>query len=276
MVWIRKASGDRSEFDSEKIRKTCLKAGATKKLADEVANEVSKNVYDGISTKKILKMTIALLEKRMPQVAAKYDLKGAIMRLGPAGYAFESLIAEILHEYGYKAMVHSIIEGGCVEHEIDVIAEKSGKRMMIECKYHNFPGIYTGIKEALYTYARFLDLEEGAKMGRCQQFDEVWLVCNTKFSPDVLRYAACKKMRLIGWSWPKANSLQQMLDEKKMYPITTLRKLDSESQARLSKAQLMFCKDIIENDFEALMSLTGISKSKLVELRKEAEEIIKS
>ncbi|MEM5804336.1 MAG: ATP cone domain-containing protein [Candidatus Aenigmatarchaeota archaeon] len=276
MVWIRKASGDRAEFDQEKIRSTCLKAGATKRLADEVAREVSERVYDGISTKKILKMTISLLERKMPEVAAKYDLKGAIMRLGPAGYAFESLVAEILREYGYSTVVHSIVEGGCVEHEIDVVAEKSAKRSMIECKYHNMPGIYTGIKEALYTYARFLDIGEGAKMGRCRRFDEVWLVCNTKFSPDVLRYAACKKMRLIGWSWPKANSLQAMLDEKKMYPITVLRTLDRESQARLSKARLMFCKDLIENDIGAVMSLTGIPKAKLNELRKEAEEIIRA
>ncbi|MFQ6010329.1 MAG: ATP cone domain-containing protein [Candidatus Aenigmatarchaeota archaeon] len=276
MIYVTKASGEKAEFNPEKIRKTCLKAGATKKLADEVTKEITKKAYSGIKTKKILQMTIRLLEKKMPHVAAKYDLKGAIMRLGPAGFAFENLVAEILSEYGHKTFPHSILEGGCVEHEVDIIAEKKERCAMIECKYHNLPGIYTGIKDALYTYARFLDLQEGAKMGRCRNFTDAWLICNTKFSTDAIRYAACKHMRLIGWSWPRgAGSLQKMLDAKKMYPITILRKLDKDSQKKLSKARMMLCKDLLAMDIDDLRKLTGISKRKLIELRKEAQNIIK-
>lgn len=32
-------------------------------------------------------------------------------------------------------------------------------RYMIECKFHNVP-IYTGLKEVMYTYARFLDVKD--------------------------------------------------------------------------------------------------------------------
>ena len=275
MVWVRKASGERAEFDPEKIKRTCLRAGATRKLAEEVAKEVGRKAYNGISTRKILRMTIRLLERKMPHVAAKYDLKGAIMRLGPAGFAFENLVAEVLSEYGYKTFPHTILQGACVDHEIDIIAEKGSKCAMIESKYHNAPGIYTGIKDALYTYARFLDLREGAKIGRCRNFDDVWLVCNTKFSKDAIRYAACKKMKLIGWSWPRAASLQRMLDTKKMYPITTLRKLDRESMKKMSRARLMLCKDLVTMKIEDIRNLTGISNKKLMELRKEAEGIIR-
>ena len=58
------------------------------------------------------------------------------------------------------------MKGKCASHEIDVIADKGDSlRYMIECKYHNSQGIYTGLKEALYTHARFLDLNNGYKLG---------------------------------------------------------------------------------------------------------------
>ena len=65
-----------------------------------------------------------------------------------------------------------ILRGHCVSHEIDIVASKQEKQYMIECKYHNMPGIYTCLKEVLYTYARFLDLVEGSQNKTCQKFDQ--------------------------------------------------------------------------------------------------------
>lgn len=274
-IYITKASGERELFDREKLKRTCLRAGASRKLAEQIARQVEKKAYNGISSKNILKMTLVLLEKNRPHIAARYDLKGAIMRLGPAGYAFESLIAEILMEYGYRTKVHNLISGECVEHEIDVIAEKDSKRILIECKYHNASGIFTGLKEIMYTYARFLDVNNGAKIGKTKKFDEVWLCSNTKFSREAIRYASCKNMKLIGWSWPRANSLQRMIEQKKLYPITVLRRLDSDSQYRFAKAGILLCKNILKRSMEDLHDLTGISERKLKNIIQEIETIIK-
>jgi len=52
-----------------------------------------------------------------------------------------------------------VIKGKCVNQEIDVVAENPSGRYMIECKFHNVP-IYTGLKEVMYTYARFLDVKD--------------------------------------------------------------------------------------------------------------------
>lgn len=274
-MFVTKASGEREEFQQEKIKGTCLRAGAPEWLAERVAREVEKKAYDGIPTKEILKITLGLLQKQMPYVAARYDLKGAIMRLGPAGFDFEQLIAELLKEYGYTTKVHNIISGFCIEHEIDVIAEKpendNKKRFMIECKFHNSPGVYAGIKEILYTQARFEDLQEGIKAGKCQKFDQAWLVTNTKFSSEVVKYAGCRNIKLMGWNFPK-QSLQEMLERKRLYPITVLRNLDKYSQRRLASAGFMFCKDILQNTAE-LKRL--IPKKRLELLTKEAEALCK-
>lgn len=272
-MWVVKASGETEKFDSNKIKRTCIKAGASEELANKIAREVERKSYDGISTKEILHITLSLLKKEKPAVAARYDLKGAIFRLGPAGFTFEHLIAEIFREYGYNTKFHSIIRGACVSHEVDVIATKNNDNYMIECKYHNIPGIYTGLREALYTYARFLDLQDGFKKGICRKFNQPWLVCNTKFSEDAIQYANCKDMRLIGWNYPENQGLEYLIEKNKLYPITMLRKLDIDSQEKLANAGIVLIKDLITINIKELSELTKITKNKLKILSDEARDI---
>lgn len=282
---VTKASGEQEEFSPEKLRQTCLRAGAPEQLAGKVVKEVEKRIFEGISTKQILRIALSIMDREMPHVAAKYDLKGAIMRLGPAGFEFETLIGELLREYGYRTSVHNIVRGFCVEHEVDVIAEKTvdGEKEtgMIECKYHNASGIFTGVKDVLYSYARFEDLQQGEKFSKIR-FTQCWLTSNTKFSSDVIKYANCKNIILIGWKYPEKidirnknaiPSLKMMLDEKKLYPITALRTIDRISQEKLAEAGLMFCRDLVRNKMEKLEADTGISRRKLKELIAEAETL---
>ncbi len=267
MVQIVKASGEKQEFDRNKIVATVIHAGGDKALAERVANEVERQVRDGMKTSDVLKIALRILDKYKPHVAARYDLKSAIMRLGPAGFAFEALIAELLQQYGWKAQTDTIFRGKCVQHEVDVAATRKDEIAMFELKYHNAPGIFTGIRDALYVYARFLDLKEGGKMGRCPKFNQGWLVTNTKFSVDTLEYANCSGLNLLGWKYPKDNSLQKMLEAKKLYPMRTA---DSDTLGKLSEAQMLFCKDLLEHGIEELQNMTGISPRKLRQLQEEA------
>jgi len=278
MTWIVNATGDREEFDASKVFRTCMRAGAEKEISERIAAEVTSQVRDGMSTRRILKITLRLLERfEDPHVVAKYDLKGAIMRLGPAGFPFETFLAEVLEAYGYTVKFRQIVRGACITHEVDVIAteKKSGQTAMIECKYRNASGDYVGIKDVLYTYARFLDLQDGCKAGKCERFDQVWLATNTKFSSDSIEYAMCKGMRLLGWRYPKGGSIEEMTEAKKLYPITILRGLDSASQKRLSAANLVLCKDLIERNEEELRSATGIPSRQLSLLVEEARIILR-
>jgi len=273
-MFVTKSTGEKQPFRPEKIINTCLRAGAPKDLAYAIAHEVGRRAHDGISTKKILRLTLRLLEEERPSLAARYDLKDAIARLGPAGYQFEIFIAEILKEYGYRAQLPPPVRGACVEHEIDIIAEKNGVRAMIECKYRRESGIYIGIKEALYTWARFLDLKDGYTAGKCQKFDKCWLVCNTRFSDDVSKYAHCKQMVLLGWHYPRDKGLERMIEDKKIYPITVLRKLDQDSRKKLAKAELMLCRDLQKTDFYQLEKMTKIKADKLIALIQEARDVL--
>jgi Holliday junction resolvase len=272
-MYVIKASGETEKFDLEKIKRTCLRAGATKELAEKIAKEVKKRSYDGITTREILHITLTLLRREEPHIASRYDLKGSLLRLGPAGFAFENLVSEILKEYGYSTKLRVIVNGACVSHEIDVIAEKDNKNYMIECKYHNFPGVYTGLKETLYTYARFLDLREGWEKGTCRKFEEPWLICNTKFSEDAIKYSKCKGINLIGWNYPSKNNLKELIERKRLYPITILRNLDKKTQIKLANLGLVLAIDLLRTNFKELVNITKISTKKLKVLINEAEKV---
>ncbi len=272
-MWVVKASGETEKFEPDKIKRTCLRAGASEELADKIVREVTKKVRDGTSTKEILEITLRLLRKEKPHVAARYDLKGAMFRLGPAGFVFEHFIGEVLKEYGYQTKVHSMLRGFCVTHEIDVIATKDSKNYMIECKYHNLPGIYTSVREILYTYARFLDLVDGSKQELCQSFECPWLICNTKFSDEVIQYAQCKGIRITGWSYPEGSSLGDLIEERKLYPITMIRSLDADSMEKLSSSDFIMAIDLLRKPLKEISDMTKISLKKLRMFSEEAKKI---
>ena len=272
-MWVVKASGETENFDINKIKRTCLRSGASEALANKIAKEVKKKVYNGMSTKEILELTLQLLGKNKPFIAARYDLKGSLFRLGPAGFAFERLIGEILKDNGFKVKIDTLVKGFCVQHEIDIIATLKKRNYMIECKYHNLPGIYTGLREALYTYARFLDLKNGAREGWCQDFEQPWLICNTRFSEDAVQYSKCVGLNLVGWDYPRKSGLRDLMEKKKLYPITMIRNLDRYSQEKLASSGLVLIKDLTEISIKDLNKITKIPVKKLKILVKEAERI---
>ena len=270
MVWVVKRNGQKETFDRKKIIRTCLRSGASKKVAEEIAREIEKRIYNGISTDEILKMVLELLEEKTIAQAARYDLKMALFRLGPTGYDFEKFVARLLREYGYKTKTNVIVKGFCVTHEVDVLAEKEGNLFMIECKFHNTPGIYTGLKEVMYTYARFLDIKQGPNDHR---FVKAWLFTNTKFSHDAKKYAKCRNVLLTGWKYPYGESIEKLLEKKKLYPITTLRNVSKREEESLIDNGFVFCRDLLKEEPKIISNSTGIKLKKVHEIVKEAKNL---
>jgi len=265
---VIKLNGEREEFDPRKLKGTLFRAGASRGVAEKIIGQVEGEAYDGIPTRKLYSRVLELLDEYQPEAATCYDLKPAIMRLGPAGYPFETYLARVLEEYGYSTELRSVLQGRCVRHEIDVIAEKDGVSSLIEAKFHNQGGIYTGVKEALYTYARFLDLDHGQN-----RFQKVWLVSNTKVSGEARDYSKCMDMELLAWKYPPGRGLADLVDRKKLYPLTAMRKIEPQVVTRFSKAGYMLMKDLVEEDFSRLKSRTGLPGEKLKDLISKAQSV---
>jgi ssDNA-binding Zn-finger/Zn-ribbon topoisomerase 1 len=271
MIYVTKASGVKEKFSPDKIRRTLLRSGASEETAARVLEAVEKELYDGITTRKLYAKVQKLLKKE-PALAMRYDLKGAIMRLGPSGYPFETFVGEVLREHGHKIKLRQQLKGKCATHEIDVVASipRSGKtsRFMVECKYHNSPGTYIELKEALYTYARFLDFQ-----GSRHSFDEAWLACNTRSSSEVVKYAKCVGLKLLCWKYPTKGSLEALIEEKALYPVTILRSANGKVFESLAGANYLLAKDLLKHDLKGIKKRTGLGDAVLRNLIKEAEEV---
>lgn len=237
---VVKRDGRVEQFSKEKVIRTAIRAGLSEEKAKKVADEVEKKIYDGITTEEILNIVLEEIGKISKKVSAKYRLKSSLLRLGPEGYRFEKFVSVLLKAYGYGVKLNVFIEGKCVRHEIDVVAEKE-HRYIVECKFHNAP-TYTGLKEVLYSYARFLDIAEIDK-----GFEKLWIFTNTKFSTEAIKFAECRDIKLTGWRYPENEGIEALLERKGLYPITLLKLSDFEIE-ELLKNGFAFCNEIVENE----------------------------
>jgi hypothetical protein len=242
MIAVRKASGESEPFSEEKLLTSIKRARIAPELQQHVLKEIKAKVYNNMPTSEIYGNILENLGKSdQPYTKASYSLKQAIMQLGPTGYPFEDFVAKILEAEGYKVLVRQLLRGKCVTHEVDVVAEKKGKRAMIEAKFHNNPGTRSDVHVALYTHARFQDLREKYDL------DEGWIVTNTKTTTDAVAYAECVGMKTLSWSYPSAGSLRDLVEKHALHPITMLTSLSSTQKGRLLQHHIVLCREVHEN-----------------------------
>lgn len=257
MIQVRKASGNLEPFSEEKIFRSLEKAGVDKVLSDKVLAHVKKELYDGISTQQIYSHIFELLRKESSPILGRYDLKRAIMELGPTGYPFEKFVGALLKHNGYQIETGVNVLGRCVTHEIDVVAQKDNQHFMVECKFHNQSGARSDVKVALYVKARFDDVEAvwKEKSGHQTKFHQAWLVTNTKLTSDAIQYGECVGMKIIGWGYPSKGSLQDLIEDSGLYPITCLSFLSRHQKEVLLGQGIVLCRDILTLDKASLLSL---------------------
>jgi len=262
---VIKYSGGIEPFDASKIEYTIREAGGSKKLAREAVQEVKKNFRENMKTSEILNLLLKFLKKE-PGVSERYDLKRAIMSLGPSGFPFENFFASLLNNYGYKTKVGEKLIGNDIVYEIDIIAEKE-KKFMIECKYHNKLGIETKVRYADIAYRRFLELKK-------YNFDQPWLATNTKCSIDAINFSKKVNLKITSWSYPKNESLSVLIEKKGLYPITILKSLPNNIKEKLYNSKILIAKDLLKYDKKKLRQLTGLTEKEVEETIQKVREIV--
>ncbi len=270
---ITKSSGKKVPFNAEKLKKSLLRAGSSDFEADKIIREVISMLVEGMSTSKIHKVAFRLLKSVSHPVAARYKLKQALLELGPSGFPFEQYIAELLKFQGYETQVGIFVQGHCVSHEIDVIAEKENTRMMTECKFHNSPGYVCDIKIPLYIRSRFVDVATSKNIatGQAESFSQAWVITNTRFSEDATQYAKCMNMQLISWDFPRNNALKDWVDHSGLHPITSLTTLTYKEKKQLLDEKIVLCKNILNN--HKILEELGIRPPRLQKIIDESKAL---
>lgn len=266
---ITKADGEKEPFDAVKLEHSLAHAGASSTTRARIVAHIMHELHPNIMTEDIYRHAFQLLqEHEQAPVAARYSIKRAVFALGPSGFPFERFLSEILKADGWHTQTGVMMTGRCVTHEVDVLAEKAGRRVGIEAKFHNDPGGKTDVKDALYVKARYDDLKQAPQQS--QRVDEGWLVTNTRFTRNAIRYAQCSNLNLIGWNYPRTRGLQTMIEESHVHPLTCLTTLSEGEKRRFLEQKIVLCKSI---QVPHLLQENGVKQSKIPLVMEEANRL---
>lgn len=303
---IKKADGSVEPFDPQKLTTALRHAGAEPHVAEEIASHVTtvceeSHGSEAVKTEFIYHLAFRQLKNISRSAALKFSLKRALLEIGPSGFPFEEFVAAIWRRQGYTAVTGQIVYGSCVSHEVDVIAWKPDELIMIEAKYHSDGGSRTDLKTALYVKARYDDIrqqeftlksfdlstigdraltdmhlfEKGSQhtlSNMPQKLTEGWLITNTHFSETAITYGGCNDLKMMSFDYPEEGSLQELIIQHSLYPITCLTTINSAEKKKLISENIILCATLYEKS-ESLKEF-GFSKEKIFEVLEEVSSLV--
>ncbi len=270
---MTKANGSKQLFDKEKVVRTCLRMGANRQLALEVAKKVEDRVYDGMPTSKILQLIFRFMRKDNPDSRHLFDLRKGLSLMGSKP-EFEMFVRVLLSHHGFEISPNQILKGRCGEHEVDAIARKDGVTYFVEAKHHLSYHALTGLDESRIARAVLEDISESFQLGRTdRKIDKAMIVTNTRYSEHALKYGLCRGILQIGWNYPFNKGLENMIEEKKLHPLSCLKGLSIDERLRLVNCGLVLIRQLLAENQSVLASKTGLKLETIREITKKAQSV---
>jgi hypothetical protein len=261
-IEIVKSSGEKALFSTDKLRASLNKTKADKAIIDEIIDKVRNKLYQGISTKEIYNSAFDLLKKKESYYASRYKLKKAIYELGPTGFPFERFIGALLQNSGYQTEINKILQGHCVTHETTVI----------ECKFHGEKDFKCNVKIPLYINSRYQDIKQHwITSKKNSTLAKGWLVTNTRFTEDALKYGNCCGLYLMSWDYPQNDGLKDLIDRLGLYPITVSTLLSNKEKQFLLSRNVVLCRTLLKDKF--YLDHLGISELRKKNILTEIEHL---
>jgi Holliday junction resolvase len=260
---IVKSSGDRVDFDEEKLRKSLAYSGASKSIIGSIVKRINGLLYPSITTEEIYDMAYEMLMEHSSFYGARYKIKKALFELGPSGFPFEKYVNELLLKEGYHTDLNQNLEGKCISHEIDVVAVKDQELFLVECKFHSERTRVCNVKDPLYLQSRFTDVVAGLEVSVKKKYKSIrqWVVTNTRFTKDAIDYARCCEMKLVSWNYPLDYSLKILVDKHQLYPITSLSSLSQAEKQQLLQMDIVLCSQL--NKDRGVLDKIGLSNNRI-------------
>lgn len=269
---IVKADGTVEPFVPERLRSSLQRAGAPPHAAERITERIAETIVPGASSKEVYTRAFALLRKEARPVAARYALRRALFEFGPTGHPFEDFVSHLYRKEGWVVETRKMVQGTCVQHEVDFFAKRENASIGAELKYHNDPGYKTDLKTALYVKARFDDIFACDPHLQTCLVDRGLLITNTKFTSEAIRYASCAGLELLGWHYPEKNNLFMRMTSARVYPVTTLTTL-SRSEKRLLVDRGIIAVDMLR-ERRAELSELRFSAPRVGEILAEADGLL--
>jgi hypothetical protein len=275
MIQVTKANGAKQAFSKQKIVDTCLRMGATPQIANQIAEQIERKLYEGIHTEQILKMIFRYMCRYRPAIRNIYDLRKGLSLMSPKP-EFELFVRKLLSNNGYQVEPSQILKGKCVEHEVDGLARKDGVTFFVEAKHHFSYHALTGLDESRIAQAVLEDVNDRFSLGLSSlKIDRAMIVTNTRYSAHAMQYGACKNILLIGWTSPVHKGLRDMILEDKLYPTSCLKSLPETARLRLVDIGIVFIKQLAEmGGGDDLADKAGLPREVAWKILEKAKETI--
>lgn len=275
MVMVVKADGFSEPFNREKVFKTCLKLCGSVELAEKVSKRVEEQVYDGISTREILSTIFRVMAEYKPAMAYRVDLRTSLslLRSKPD---FENFVSHIFRNLGYEVERNIIVQGFCIEHEVDVLASRNGERIYVEVKHHMNPHMYVKLDVVEKVWATILDIREGYEKGlNTLNISRPLVATNTKFTNHAYRYAKCRGIDLLGWGATDGMDLEKLIVGFKQYPVTILKGFDLNTLYRVIDLGYVTVKQLADSTASRLLE-AGLPEDDANLLVERAREVLET
>ncbi|NHM04464.1 hypothetical protein G4L40_07065 [Flavobacterium sp. TWA-26] len=270
---VTKYSGELVHYDEQKLINSLRKSGADKAVAEAIVKKIESELYEGIASKKIYKLAYQLLKNISNAHAARYNLRTAMMGLGPAGFFFEKFIAKIYQEQKFQTRTNVSLKGNCISHEIDVLLKKEHTISMIECKFHSGQDAKTDVKVPMYILSRFNDV----KNRKYHLFlpneiiSDCIIVTNNRFTTDAIQFGECSGLKMLSWDYPPKKGIKEIIDLYAVYPITCLTTLTQTEKDKLLILDCITVKDLVANS--SILNKIELSHNRIKNVLKEANQL---
>lgn len=271
---VKKNSGELIPYNPNALKRSLTKSGAKKEEVEDVFEKISKDLYEGITTRELYRTAFQYLKDYRSSYAARYSLKRALRDLGPEGYYFEMWFARVMQAAGYETIHSETVQGNAVTHEIDVVAAKENQLIFCECKFRNDEEAKISVTTPMYFLSRMKDVEQHTYhfFGRDMKPSKGYLVTNAYLTTDSIEFANYYGIGLISWDYPENKSIKYLVDNAGLYPVTCLTTLTDEQEKILLSKDCILVKDLVQN--QKILDSLNLTKEVMDAVLEEANDLL--
>jgi hypothetical protein len=85
-------------------------------------------------------------------------------------------------------------------------------------------------------------------------------VTNTKISSEAIKFAKCRNIKITAWRYPQDESLEKLIENKGLYPVTILLSANKSIIKQLINNNYILTNEIYREDIETISQNTGLDK----------------
>jgi hypothetical protein len=102
----------------------------------------------------------------------------------------------------------------------------------------------------------------------------MWVITNTKLTSSAIAYAGCRDIKVMGWDCPAGASLQNIVEEHSLYPVTTLPSLNRYAREQFAKYDMLLVRDLVAYSVGDLVLKFGIYENLAKKIIEEAHGLV--